>query len=162
MERITRNLVSFSKSLDLLAGIILLGIMAFVCCNVLMRIFLGAPISGVVEFVGFFTSIVIGLALANCGATGGHVAVEYFYEKFPLKVQYVLKIVLGFISAAFLFFAAYQVGVYAVSILQSGQKSATTLTPFWPFVLIVGFGVLVLGLVVLAQTVLAVKGGKGK
>ena len=133
-------------------------IMALISCNVIMRL-LGYPIKGAVEFVGFLSSIAIGLSLAYCATQGGHIAVTLFTDKLSEKVQKWIELLVDIVVLFFLSLVVFRLCIYAITLRVTGQISLTTGIPYYPFVIVVAFGFLVYCLVVLSSVLTFFKKG---
>lgn len=152
-------LIRISQYLDKTAGWIMVATMALVVCNVLLRSLINKPYLGTYEFVGFFTALIIGLSLSWCAIQNGHIAVTFITEKLPPKVQLVINIVISIIAFIFLGLITWHTGKYAYSMVLSGEVSPTTEIPFYPFIYLVTFGLLMLSLIVLLKLIKIIRKG---
>ncbi len=159
MERLTEVTNKICRFFDTVAAWATFALMALVVSNVILRISIKKPILGTYEYVGFLAALLIGLALAYCAIQNSHIAVTFLLERFSLKVQAVVEVIIGLISMAFLVLAAWHTGIYAQSMVLSGEVSPTTKTAFYPFVYIVAFSLLVLALVVLLKVIESIRKG---
>lgn len=159
MERFTEVVTKICRFFDAIAAWGAFALMVLVVGNVILRITIKKPILGTYEYVGFLAALVIGLALAYCAIQNSHIAVTFLMERFPLKIQVVAEVIVGLISLGFLVLAAWHTGLYAHSMVLSGEVSPTTKTTFYPFVYLVAFSLLVLALVVLLKIIESI--GKG-
>jgi TRAP-type C4-dicarboxylate transport system permease small subunit len=135
-----------SRFFGLVAGYVLAVTMGLVVVNVVLRPF-GHPIKGSFELVGYFTSVVIGLALADCAAKGGHIRVSFVVEKLPVRAQAAVDLVTGILASAFLVLAVFELCRYAAELMRSGEVGFTTQIPYYPYVLLVALGFLLYALV---------------
>lgn len=149
MQPITNFAFKVSQFLDRIAGWAIVATMVAVVGNVVLRIF-GHPLGGTYEWVGFLTALAIGLSLAYCAAHGGHVAITLFMDKLPPKVQAFADIATGVIVLLFLLLASKEIAAYATSMVVSGEVSATTKVPIYPFIYLIAFGFLTFALVMLS------------
>ncbi|NMB36208.1 MAG: TRAP transporter small permease [Firmicutes bacterium] len=159
MERITGMATKICRFFDAIAGWSTFALMALVVANVLLREIFKKPILGTYEYVGFLAALVVGLALAYCAIQNGHIAVTFLLERFPLKMQAVVEVIIGLLSIAFLVLAAWHTGIYAHSMAVTGEVSPTTKAIFYPYIYLVAFSLLLLALVVLLKVVESI--GKG-
>lgn len=151
MKHAPNRLITFSELLEKIGGIIFLIIMFLVVCNIFLRAFFNSPILGTYDFVGFLTAIAIGLSLANCALQKGHIAVDIFIEKFPIKIQSGFDLLTGTTSGLFFLITSWQLVKYGYSMVLSGQKSPTAMISYYPFIYVVAFGIFILSLVVFFQ-----------
>lgn len=151
MNRLTRIVARLSKLADDVAGIGLLAVMALIVVNVLTNGFFHRPILGTYEYVGFLTAAIIGLSVAHCGMKGEHISIDLLISKFREKTQAVIDLITGAISFVFFSLTFWQIGKYAYSMIITGEKSPTTMTPIYPFIYLVALGILMLSLVILVR-----------
>lgn len=158
--RIIDNLViKTSRALDLLAGC-LLGITALlVVANILGRVIINRPVLGTFELVGFFTAAAVGLALARCAVENSHIAISYFTDKLPQKLQKAIEILVGLPAFVFLSFVAFNLFVYGKRMAESGVVASTTQLYFYPFIYLVAIGFSMLALIVIWKLVRTEAGG---
>ena len=134
--------------------------MGLIIVNIALR-FVWRPLLGIYEYVSFLGAIVVSFALAYCALKKGHIAVNLLVDHLSKRSQALIDSVIGIISLVLFGFATWQLAVYATDILTSGEVSATTKTPFYPFIygVAAGFLMLCLALAVdLAKSILKVIG----
>lgn len=148
MSFFERIVYRFSRMLNVLSGIALVLMMGLVFTNVALRA-VWNPILGTYEFTGFLAALTIALALAHCAAKKGHVAITLFADMMPERIQAILDTIVAIFGIVLYSILAWQCSVYAMVMYHSGEVSITTLTPFYPLVLVVAFGFVMLALVLL-------------
>jgi len=148
MNALEKIIYGLSRVLNIFSGIALVVMMGLVFVNVALRA-VWYPILGTYEFTSFLASITIALALAHCAVKKGHVAITIFADILPARVQAVLDMIVAVLGTVLFVVLAWQCSKYAINIYHSGEVSLTTETPFYPFILIVAFGILMLALVLL-------------
>ena len=148
MASFERIVYRFSRMLDVLSGIALVLMMVLVFVNVALRA-VWIPILGTYEYTGFLAALTIALALAHCAAKKGHVAITLFADMMPKRIQAILDTIVAIFGIVLYSILAWQCVKYAMVLYQSGELSITTLTPFYPLVLVVAFGFAMLALVLL-------------
>ncbi|WP_138419598.1 TRAP transporter small permease [Aquibacillus sediminis] len=146
------NIVTkISKALENIAAIILFLTAMLVLANVLSRRLFDTPIQGTHDFILFLTPVLISLSIAYCAVKDGHISISVFMDRLPRKVQKVIDSLIGIISAIFLFFVTRNIILYADEMRQNGEVSLTIGLPHFPFVVILGIGFGLLGLVVIGK-----------
>jgi TRAP-type C4-dicarboxylate transport system permease small subunit len=153
MEQFTVITAKISKIMDSIAGWCMASIMVLVISNILLRILIKRPILGTYEYVGFFTALVIGFALAHCAVQNSHIAINLVTDRLPVKVQTFVKIFIDTIAFIFLALSSWHLVLYGKSMAGSGEVSLTTRLPFYPFIYLIAFGISILALVVLADLI---------
>ncbi len=134
LQHIENQVLVVCKIFDAVAGLSLLSVMLLVSGNVLMRAIWKNPVLGTYEYVGFLTSLGVGLAIANCALKNGHIAVGFLVAKLPARVRAVIDGTTNTIAAIFFTLCAWEMFVYAGSFVTSGEVGLTTRIPFYPFV----------------------------
>ena len=157
MRQFSGIITEISRILDRIAGFFMVALMVLVVTNVLLRSIFKTTILGTYEYVGFLTAAMIGLALAYCAVQNGHIAVGLVVDRFKMKTQACIDIIVNVTALSFWGLAAWYVAKYANSMTVSGVVSATTQTPFYPFVYLVATGLLVLCLVLLVRSLESIK-----
>ena len=139
MEKFNTVITNISNGI---AQFFLVFIMVLVVCNVIMR-FLGSPIMGTVEFVGYLAAMATGLALGYCAMEGGHIAVDFFFNKLNMEWQKVMDIIANLVISLFLLLVLYRTAIYANQLRIGGDVSLTTGIPYYPvaFMVVLGFGI---------------------
>lgn len=153
MDKFNKIVAKTSRLLDDIAGWIIVVIMALIVVNILLRAFFKNPIKGVYEYTGYFTSLVIGFAIAKCAVEKAHIAVDFIVEKLNPRIQLVIDTVLGSITIVFFVFSSIQVLLYGVNVVKSGEVSATAHIPFYPFIFMVSAGLFMLCLVEISKVI---------
>lgn len=154
-----KNIIyKFSNFLDYIAGYALVLVMLLVVANVVLRAF-GVPIMGTVEFVGLLTAIAVGMSLAHCATSGGHIAVSLFFSKMSKGLQQITSILVNTVVFIFLWVIVWRLWIYAVTLRDTGQISLTMGISFYPFVMAIAVGFAIYSLVVLVKIADNFKGG---
>lgn len=135
-----------SKGLENIAAVILFITAMLIIVNVISRRAFNTPVPGTLDLVLFFTTALIALSIAYCAVKDGHIYISVFIERLPKRVQKVMDVVIGTISASFLAFVTWHMVSYADAMRTTGEVSSTIRFPHYPFVLLlaIGFGMLTL------------------
>lgn len=130
----------FAISQVSLAALIILVVLNIILRKVWHAIF------GTYDFVGFMTSIIVAFGVGYLALRKGHIAVDMFMEKLPKRVQAWIDGIGSLLSFGIFGVVTWQCVVFGNAVLKSGERSMTSLTPFYPFlwVLAVGFAILCL------------------
>lgn len=158
MGIISKFAEKLSYLLDQLARFFLVALMTLIVANVILRLF-GKPIAATVEWAEFLSAMSIGLAVAYCGAKGGHLTIDFVVQKFNKVVQAVIGTINNLIILVFVSLSFWRLIIYANDARISGQVSMTSQTPYYYFIYLVAFGFLVYGLVVLGALIDDVRKG---
>jgi len=121
------------RALAYCAGAVLLGLMALILFDVVMRYVLRLPFLGGFELTEMLMVLVVFLGLPYCAATGGHVSVDvlaHFLDRPRLRWIHVSIHLAG---AALLAVMAWQAVRYAADSAARGEASQMLKVPDWPF-----------------------------
>jgi TRAP-type C4-dicarboxylate transport system permease small subunit len=147
-----------SRIMDKLAGICFFSVMLLIVSNIILRGIFNKPILGTYEVVGFLSAMGIGFALAHCALQDGHIAVDFIFTKLSPKTQTRLDIILStlvllFWSAVFIYLIKY-----ARHMMAKGMVSPSAEIPVYPFILMIGLGLMGLCAVLLYKLMVSLKG----
>lgn len=120
------------------SGIAVLTMMTLTCVDVILRLpFINHSLVGVYDIVKIAGAIALAAALPYTTAVRGHVAIEYFYQKFNRTGRLVLDTLTRLLGIALFLFLAWESVLYGCDIRSTGQVSQTLQLPvFWiPFVI---------------------------
>lgn len=145
------------RKLNILSGIALVLMMGLVFVNVALRA-LWKPILGTYEFTGFLAALTIAFAVAHCASKKGHIAITLFADRLPPRVQAIFDSLVAILSTALFAVISWQCVRYAINLYEIGEVSPATATPFYPFIIAVAFGLLMLALVLLNDIIKSIGG----
>jgi TRAP-type C4-dicarboxylate transport system permease small subunit len=146
MANFDQRIAKFSSFLNWFAGTCLVGMMAIVCCDVVMRLF-GSPILGVYEIVGFLGTATASLATAYTTVQRGHVSVSLIVMNLPKKAQFVVSLITHFLSIALFTFLTFECVRYGNESKASGELSLTLEWHLFPLLYGMAFSFLVVTVV---------------
>jgi len=147
------NLVGF------LALITLIAMMMLTTIDVFLRYFFDRPVLGTIEMVELLMISIAGLSLAWCTLRSGHIRVDLLLGLFSKKTNRILDIVNYT-------FTAVICGLMVPSLIwryfegvKMDIRTYVLQIPEGPFVLLLGFGYLLMFCVLIIQIVKAISGG---
>jgi TRAP-type C4-dicarboxylate transport system permease small subunit len=150
----TENL---SKWLNGAACVTIFLTMVLIVVNILLRGIFKLPILGTYEYVGYLSAVAISLALAHCGITHGHIAVDFLVTKLSKSAQFIIRIVMKSLTLIFLFFVSWHIFSYGLRTLEAKTVSTTTQVPLYPFIFITALGLLMLSFAIIHQILFLIK-----
>ncbi len=142
MQTLLTSIQWISDRLKLLGAACLAGMTFLTCADVVGR-YLGHPIFGSVEIVGFMAILSVGLALPYTHQEKGHIGVEIITQMLSKRTQIIIDICTG--SAAFLVFAivTWRMLLYAGTMKKSGEVSMSLEFPEYLIIYALSFCFLV-------------------
>ncbi len=151
METLYRILEKIAGLLVSIAATVLAAMMFLMAADVICRYFFNAPLAGGLELVEFMMAILVPLSIAYCAWQRSHVIVDLIVGLLGKGARRGLEIVVTLVSVAFLLAVGWQSLVYIGEIRASGVTSAVLHLPAYPFVVPVAVGILIYGLIMLAD-----------
>lgn len=145
----------FLRLLALASGAILVLLMVFIVADVVLRYVFNAPFSSSKEVTEFAMALVVFLAIAYCGWTGGHIAVDLFEKALDRPSLWWLPAVISFAGALLFAVIAWRAVLETIATLP--QISNMLRMPHYPFRFVVAFGSAMFALVMLIQGVKALR-----
>lgn len=156
--QVKSKLVQYLNKCSLvIAGLVLLFMLFLTVLNTLMT-FLGFPIKGSFELLGFGGAILGGLALGPTQAQDGHIRVTLFDGMWGTQATRVIQIISLFLSIFLFGVLGVKLVELAFSLYEFEELSQTLNIIFYPFVAIVALGVFLLVLNLLVQLVYFLRG----
>ncbi len=152
MENLDKISAFLSRSLSLIGGIFLVGMIVLTCANILFRL-VWVPIRGTFELMGYFGAIVTAFALGYTQMKRGHIAVDVLINTFSDKHRKVIDTINY--TVCFLFFgvAAWQIAIKATTLMNTGEITETLRIIYYPFTYGVALGCAVLSLVLFTDLI---------
>ena len=156
IERLEKFTNSFSKWLNWVAGMGLVGMLGLIIADIIGIKLFKNPIPGAIEIIAFLGVVVTAFAIAYTQILRGHIRVEFVVMRFPMRVQAVIHAfvcLLGVVLFALLAWRSYEFG----RVLQvTGEVSMTQRIPFYPFVHALAFCCIPVCLVLLVELIKSV------
>jgi TRAP-type C4-dicarboxylate transport system permease small subunit len=154
-----RNLASrINRGAAALASAALLGMIALITLQVILRKLFNSPIEYTDEVSGYLLVAVTLFGLSYAMEKGDHIRVDMGIDRLPAPVLRWLRVAWCVVGIAFSVLLAYETAAYAMESARLGSVSIDSQTLTWPIqaLLPVGFGLLALEL--LMQLIEAVAG----
>jgi TRAP-type transport system small permease protein len=141
----------FVRFLALGAGVALVGLLALVLFDVVMRYALRLPFLGAYEISELLMVLIVFLALPYCAATGGHVAVDVLSPILDRPGLRWLNALIHLAGAALMAVIAWQAVVYAMGSMARGEATNMLRIAKYPFELVTAVSAVIFAIVLLAQ-----------
>ena len=141
----------FLRLLALGAGAVLLGLLALVLFDIVMRYALRLPFLGAYEMSELAMVLIVFLALPYCAATGGHVAVDVLAPVLDRRGLRWLAAAIHLAGAALMAIIAWQATLYAIVSGQRGEATNMLKIAKYPFELVTAACAAIFALVLLAH-----------
>jgi TRAP-type C4-dicarboxylate transport system permease small subunit len=114
-----------------LAGAAVLVMIGVTVLDVVLRLF-KTGITGAYDIVRMAGAVAIACALPYVTAVKGHIAIEFFYQKFSRRGRFVFDTFFRLVALGLFGFLVYRFVLYGLALLASGQVMPTLKVPvFW-------------------------------
>jgi TRAP-type transport system small permease protein len=141
----------FLRALALGAGAALVGLLALVLFDVVMRYALRLPFLGAYEMSELLMVLIVFLSLPYCGATGGHVAVDVLAPWLDRPGLRWLNALIHVAGAVLMALIAWQATLYAMSSMARGEATNMLRIAKYPFELVTAASAAIFAIVLLLQ-----------
>lgn len=148
-ERIGKGLRGFAY----IGGLAILVMMLVTVADVFMRYVFNSPLGSNVDITQMSMVVTVFSALAYCGWTGGHVAVDILTDMLPKSVLIPLSVLSNLIGGVLVLGIAWQSMLAALDYAETGEVSWTLQVPQYPFLIVVALGSLIYSLVLFFKAV---------
>jgi TRAP-type C4-dicarboxylate transport system permease small subunit len=160
VQYLNRLSLVLNKVLVVIAGTVLVLMVALACANVALRSF-GYPIKGTFELIGFFGAIVASFALGITQINKQHIAVDVVINLFPQSIKRILAGIGSLVAIVFFVLAAWQTMRWGTTLWRVNELSETLRIVYFPFVYAVSLGCSVIVLVLLIDMVRLISAEQG-
>lgn len=139
------------RALALGGGAVLLGLMALIAFDVVMRYVLRLPFLGAYEMTELAMALIVFLGLPYCAATGGHVAVDVLAPLLDRRGFRWVSVLVHLAGAALTAVMAWQAVIYALDSSSRGEATNMLRIDLFPFQLLTAVSMALFSVVLLVQ-----------
>ncbi len=133
--------IFFERVVDVLkivGAICLVGMTFLTCADVVGR-FLGHPIFGSVEIVGFLAILAVAAALPYTHQLRAHIGVEIITRLLPERTQTIIDLCTGILGFGLFVIITWRMAIYGRTMQKSGEVSMNLEFPEYIIIYLVGF-----------------------
>lgn len=123
-------------------------VMLVIVANILMRA-VWKPLPGSYEMVEILGAILLSMGIAHCAVYKGHVSVSFFVDNLLAKTRAIIDAFINMIFFVVISFISWGMIEYATKMFYKGRATTSLGIPLYPVYYLVGFGLIVLSLVIL-------------
>jgi TRAP-type C4-dicarboxylate transport system permease small subunit len=139
-----------SLFLQVLAGVILLAMMALACADVVAGV-LNASILGSTELISLMAALLVAFVLPLAHRTEAHVGIDLVYRRLGPRGKRINDALINLITGVFFALASWQCFAYAEELRLSGEVSSTLQLPTYGILYAISFACLVVLLLVVLE-----------
>jgi len=158
MKRFLSVMLVVSKGMDCVAGAALVLIMLITSTDVVVR-YLGHPIPGAYDMVMFGGALVIGFAIPRTSLDRTHIVVDIVTEKLP-HGRVLLELITRVLALALFLLLGWNLTKLGASFSRTGDGTLTIGLPLYPIAYALGFCAFAECLVLVADMVRVIHGGR--
>lgn len=130
---------------------ILFVLMLLTSADIIGRFFFNKPITGTFELTGILLALIIFFSLGTLQNKGEHIDIDFLTNKFPVKLQEILKMIVSLFLFIFLVLVTWQVFELMKRMHASNSISGDLGFPMYIIVALVGIGSLLFTVSYLSQ-----------
>jgi TRAP-type transport system small permease protein len=109
------------------------------------------PIPGSFELTELMLAVIVLTAIGHTQMKDGHISIELFIERFPLRVQAIVDTITNFLSLAMYVLVTWRTIVYARLLYESHDVTGILRLPMYPFLTIAALGTFMFCLAMLSS-----------
>ena len=143
MDAVWKMFGGLRNLLKMLGAACLIGMTLLTCADVVGR-YLGHPIFGSVEIVGFMATLAAALALPYTHQMKGHIGVEIVVRLFSPRVQAAVEVCTSAVAMLLFAVVTWRMAIYADTMRRSGEVSMNLELPEYVIIYLVAFCFLIL------------------
>jgi TRAP-type C4-dicarboxylate transport system permease small subunit len=152
------GLARLLRALALCGGAVLLGLMALVAFDIVMRRVLNLPFLGGFEMTELAMAVIVALGLPYCAVVGSHVAVDIFAKWLDRPALRWIDVLVHLAGAVLLAVVAWRTVLYALGSYRFGDATNMMAIPKYPFQLVTAVSAALFALVLLVEAARAARG----
>ena len=119
--------------------------------NIVSRAFFRKPVLGTVEMAELLTLVTVFLSLAYTELRHGHVSVSLLTSKFPRMLKMAIAFIMSIFAALYFLSMSWESASEMLAYLSPLRASSTLNIPYFPFMGLIAFCSLALGLLILVN-----------
>ena len=148
MESIEKAVLFVTDKLKMVGAVSLFGMALLTCADVVGRLF-KYPIFGTIELVSFMGAIAIACSLPFTHQAKGHIEVELFTQKLPIKVRCILELCTEMLSLVLFTLVSWRMVLYSIKAKDSGELSMNLQLPEYAIIFSLACGFIILVIIIL-------------
>jgi len=144
LEKLTRHV-------SVVGQVVLMTMVAITVVDVVLRRIFNRPLSVGLEISQIMLVVVVFTSMAYCGMKKCHISIDAIASRLPAKVQKMIHCIMDFLGVVLFVTMGWSSIVLALDKLETHSITGILPIPIYPFVFVVSFGSLLLGVVLLVQ-----------
>ncbi len=157
MKRFITGIAAIDKTLYVVAGSVLAGMIILTFFDVILRNF-GHPITGSMEIIQYGGSIVFGFSIPYGTMLGAQVIVDIVTEKLSPGKKRTIEIITRCVGILIFLFVAYNFTIYGLDAKRTGERTASFKIPYYPFAFALSLSFLLQSLTIFCDLLKKIKG----
>jgi TRAP-type C4-dicarboxylate transport system permease small subunit len=142
-----------SKCGEFIGLIGILSIVAIICADVLGSKLFGLPVPGSTEVVSLLQVATMALVVAATQRDRGHVGVDMFVQRFPIRVRAAVRVMTSFLGLALFVLLVGEGFKYGNQLRMAHEVTGTVKVPIAPFVYVFSLAMIPAAMMMLCDLV---------
>ena len=130
---------------------VLLAMIGLTVAEVFLRRVFNSPLAFSYELTGAMLVIVVFFTVAYTGVEKSHIGIDILVSRIPPRGRAIIEAVTWLLSFGFFVLITWRSVDYGIRFMHQGHVTAILEIPYYPFVMAVAFGSILLALVFLVQ-----------
>lgn len=146
-----------NQVLHTLAGLTLVGLLAWTAVDIVGRSAFSSPLRGTIELTELAVVVLVYLGLARTETDDAHITVDLLFVRFKRRGQLVLRAVAGAIGVAVIAVMTWRLYQFTGHLQAGGYETSRLRVPLWPVAVLGVVGATAFGLSVLANLLVVLR-----
>ena len=151
LSSVENALETITRHVSVVGQVVLMAMVAMTVLDVVLRRIFNRPLSASLEISQLMLLVVVFTSVAYCGMKKSHISIDAVAARLPDKFQKVLHCVIDFLGMLLFMTMGWASIVLALDKLETHSVTGILPIPVYPFIFVISFGSLLLGVVLLVQ-----------
>jgi TRAP-type C4-dicarboxylate transport system permease small subunit len=148
-----KKIESVSQAINAVAMAVLLAMVLLTVADVVGRYFFNQPVTGTTELTELMVVVVGFLGLAWCAVKGAHLTVDLVMSRLPSRLQAIVDSFNYFAGIVLCVIIAWRNFLEGIEVQELGTTTSLIDVPEFPFYWVIGFGFVMLCVVMVAHLI---------
>lgn len=151
IKKVKDHIFKLDRAVCVLGNLCIVVNMLVVVINILLRNFNMKSFSGITDYAGYISCIIVVLCIAYTEAQNGNPKIDFIVAYLPKLVQKIIFVVVSLLDLIVGVMLSYSFFKYAVTSAAAGTTSMNAKLPYAPFLIVSGIGMALFSLTIIAK-----------
>jgi TRAP-type transport system small permease protein len=109
-------------------------------CDVIARYFFASPFTFTVDFTELAMGVIVYFGVGLTTHDNDHISVDFVTLRLPDRIRALLALITNTLAFLYLIFLVWRLWLRAATLYDKNDITPITLTPLWPFAVLMAFG----------------------